>query len=284
MGSQIEHRTLRQITYTCYSNSIREGEQFIPEHVFSYQISGKLIYNDGENEYLFDEDSFRLTRRNTLIKFNKVPSQDGEYSNVSVFMDQNTLRNISLEYGYRGTKSHRSEPAFHITSNELLSGYIESLKPYDELNKPGNEILKNLKLKELIIVLIQTNPFLMDILFDFTEPGKIDLEAFMNRNFRFNVSLERFAYLTGRSLSTFQLDFEKTFAANPRKWLQQKRLQEAYYLIKEKGAHTSEVYIDVGFQDLSHFSYAFKKNVWFSAITNTLSWNWKNDINRIFFF
>ncbi|ASW73909.1 AraC family transcriptional regulator [Chryseobacterium piperi] len=259
MNNNTDHKAFSTITYACYSSRMRDGEQFIPQHVFSYQIAGKLIYNNGENEYVFDEGSFRLTRRNTLIKFNKIPPENGEYQNISVFIDQAMLKSLSMEYDYKATKNHSSEPAFHIPSNELLSAYLESLKPYDQLDKPGNEMLKNLKLKELVVLLLETHPFLKDILFDFTEPGKIDLESFMNRNFRFNVSLERFAYLTGRSLSTFQRDFEKTFASKPRKWLQQKRLQEAYYLIKEKGVSASDVYLEVGFQNLSHFSFAFKK-------------------------
>jgi len=36
-------------------------------------------------------------------------------------------------------------------------------------------------------------------------------------------------------------------------------LQEAYYLIKEKGKAPSAIYLDLGFEDLSHFSFAFKK-------------------------
>jgi hypothetical protein len=49
----------------------------------------------------------------------------------------------------------------------------------------------------------------------FSEPGKIDLEAFMNRNFHFDVSLERFAYLTGRSLSTLKRDFKDLYNLPP---------------------------------------------------------------------
>ncbi|MGZ3946425.1 MAG: helix-turn-helix domain-containing protein, partial [Mucilaginibacter sp.] len=92
-----------------------------------------------------------------------------------------------------------------------------------------------------------------------SEPGKIDLEAFMNKNFHFNVGLDRFAYLTGRSLATFKRDFEKLFSITPSRWLQQRRLQEAHYLIKEKGRTASDIYLDLGFEDLSHFSFAFKK-------------------------
>ena len=81
----------------------------------------------------------------------------------------------------------------------------------------------------------------------------------MNQNYHFNVHLERFAYLTGRSLATFKRDFEKLYHTTPGRWLQQKRLQEAHYLITEKGKTASDIYLDLGFEDLSHFSYAFKK-------------------------
>lgn len=115
------------------------------------------------------------------------------------------------------------------------------------------------KVKEAVQIILTVNPELKDILFDFNDPGKIDIEAFMMKNFHFNVQLNRFAYLTGRSLSTFKRDFEKIFHTTPSRWLTQQRLQEAYYQIKEKGKKPSDVYIEVGFEDLSHFSFAFKK-------------------------
>ena len=109
------------------------------------------------------------------------------------------------------------------------------------------------------MILLDTNPFLKDVLFDFSEPGKIDLEAYMNGHYKFNVDINRFAYLTGRSLATFKRDFEKIFNTSPNRWLQQKRLEDAYHLIKDKGRKSSDVYMEVGFKDFSHFSFAFKK-------------------------
>jgi AraC-like DNA-binding protein len=141
----------------------------------------------------------------------------------------------------------------------LLGTYIDSLQPYDDLIGHSNPVFTTIKIKELVVLLLQLQPELKNLLFDFSEPGKLDLEAFMNQNFHFNVPLERFAYLTGRSLSTFKRDFEKIYSSKPGKWLQQRRLREAYYLIKEKGLPPIDVYMEVGFQDLSHFSYAFKK-------------------------
>jgi AraC-like DNA-binding protein len=81
----------------------------------------------------------------------------------------------------------------------------------------------------------------------------------MNRNFSYNVSLSNFAVLTGRSLAGFKRDFEKIFHTSPGTWLLERRLKEAHFLIRERKKKPSDVYLDVGFENLSHFSHAFKK-------------------------
>ncbi len=91
----------------------------------------------------------------------------------------------------------------------------------------------------------------------------------MNKNYKFNVSIERFAYLTGRSLSAFKRDFEKVFNSTPGNWLVQKRLKEAYFLINKKSKKPSDIYLDLGFEDLSHFSFAFKKLFGFAPTQRT---------------
>ncbi|WP_298739769.1 AraC family transcriptional regulator [uncultured Chitinophaga sp.] len=258
MSVQQAHKS--QILYSCYYSRNREGEQFIPEHVFSYQVSGSLSLNDGNEVYTFNEGDFRFCRRNQLIKFIKQPVPGGEYANVSVYLDQETLRNFAIEYGYQAAKrQEHCPPVMLLNPDPLYKSYMQSLMPYERLANPANKALLVLKLKEVILILLQANPSLADVLFDFSEPGKIDLEAFMNQHFHFNVELKRFAYLTGRSLATFKRDFEKIFHSSPARWLQKRRLQEAHYLISEKGAAPSSIYLDLGFEDLSHFSFAFKK-------------------------
>ena len=114
-------------------------------------------------------------------------------------------------------------------------------------------------MREAALVLRHAAPTLQAVLFDFSEPGKTDLAAFMEKNFRFNVTLSQFAYLTGRSLATFKRDFGKLFRQSPSRWLVQRRLREAPFLLKEQGLTPSQVYLEVGFEDLSYFSFAFKK-------------------------
>jgi len=46
---------------------------------------------------------------------------------------------------------------------------------------------------------------------------------------------------------------------SPRHWLQEKRLTEARHLIENKNKKPSAIYLDLGFESLSHFSHSFKK-------------------------
>jgi AraC-like DNA-binding protein len=249
----------KQILYSCYSHISREGEQFIPDHVFGYVISGGSESYIGGKTYSFKEGDFRFFRKNQLTKYIKYPPVNGEYKSISIRIDQQTLRNISAEYDLHVNELNKGDNCLILETNALFKNYIDSLAPYLDGTESSNRILTGLKVKEAVMILLQTNPELKDVLFDFSEPGKIDLEAYMNENYKFNVDLSRFAYLTGRSLATFKRDFERIFKQTPNRWLQQKRLNDAWYLIKEKGQRTSDVYLEVGFKDLSHFSFAFKK-------------------------
>jgi AraC-like DNA-binding protein len=175
-------------------------------------------------------------------------------------MDQATLQSMSAELDLQADGPYTGESALFLKPNDLFGNYIRSLNPY--MDKSSDEISPALtlhKVKEAVMILLETNPELKNILFDFSEPGKIDLEAFMTQNYRFNVDINRFAYLTGRSLATFKRDFERIFNTSPNRWIQNQRLKDAYFLIKEKKHKVSDVYMDVGFKDLSHFSFAFKK-------------------------
>lgn len=151
-----------------------------------------------------------------------------------------------------------------LPTGKLVENYMKSLLDYQENGNLENKELVQLKIKKGIMLVLQHAPEAGKVLFDFSEPHKIDLEIFMNQNYHFNVKLERFAYLTGRSLATFKRDFTRIFGDSPRHWLQHKSLHQAHYLLLHTGKTASEVYLDLGFEDLTHFSHAFKKEFGFS--------------------
>jgi len=252
------HITMNNLLYSCSAQKQHGNEQFIGEHTLVFIIAGETRLQTQQGPQILNAGSMHLLRRNQLIKSVNIPPQDGEFQSVNIILDQAFLQQYSVKAQISNVERYTDDPVLLLPSDELLTGYFESILPYFKLNKPLIPAIANLKTQEALELLLNLDPQLAKFLFDFTAPSKIDLEAFMNQNFTYNVHSVQFARLTGRSLATFKRDFEKTFKAPPGQWLLSKRLKEAHYLIKEKRQKPSDVYIIVGFENLSHFSFAFK--------------------------
>lgn len=255
----IEKPTASGISYSCYSDKVIEGENFVRSHVLSCLISGKQELFVGNKSYSFNEGDIRFFKKNQLAKFIKKPSAGGEFKTITIHLDDASLREISKEPGMLPVVPYYGEHTLLLKSSHLLKNFIESLSPYMDPDIVHSQMFTSLKVKEAVYVLLETMPGLKSLLFDFSEPHKIDLEAYMNEHYKFNIDLESIAYLTGRSLSTLKRDFQTLFGQSPSRWIQMRRLKEAYYLIHEKKLRPRDVYLDLGFVDFSHFSFAFKK-------------------------
>lgn len=245
-------------------------EQFIAEHLFLFLLNGKLEGRYGEQHYCLSTGEYCILRKNQLGKYLNVHEAIRATKIMFVF-DQTFLRGFQEKY--KGSiKSHLFTDAFvKIAGNELLSTFITSLNPYYDGDGRIGKSFFDLKREELLLILLQSRPELSGLFFDYGIPGKIDLEQFMNQNYRFNVNLDRFAFLTGRSLSSFKRDFKQTYNDTPHRWLLKKRLAEARFLMDKEGKKPTEIFMDLGFEDLSHFCFAFKRH--FGNSPNKLTGN-----------
>jgi len=250
--------SIPKVLYNCYIDGDREGEAFVSDHVFSYILSGTQQVWTGNQVLSFQPGDYRFFRRNQLTKYIKRSGGEG-FRSVSIHIDQETLLNISREYNLKAEGPIIGNAVQMLRPNKYFKAFIDSLLPYFNGSGETDEMIVRLKTKELVLILLETNPALKNVLFDFSKPGKIDLEGFMNAHYRYNVGIDRFAFLTGRSLAAFKRDFAKQFDNSPNRWLVQKRLEEARYLIEEQQKRPSDIYLDLGFMDLSHFSFAYRK-------------------------
>jgi pimeloyl-ACP methyl ester carboxylesterase/AraC-like DNA-binding protein len=86
----------------------------------------------------------------------------------------------------------------------------------------------------------------------------IDLETIMSENFLYNLKIEEFAKLCGRSLSAFKRDFKNTFDTTPSRWIKSKRLEHARVLLSESNLNINQICYDCGYINSSHFIKSFK--------------------------
>jgi len=248
------------IFYSYLSAERKEKVCLWSHHTLILQVSGQLVLETSVQNISMTGGELLLIGKNQLGTLTKTPLPGANYETIVISLQEDLLRKIVLEEKLEADQKYIGPPNVLIPSNAFLQGYFQSIIPY--ARSSGADITDEmgiLKVKEGVKLLLLAIPALRNFLFDFTEPYKIDLERFMLSNFHFNIPVEKFAQLTGRSLAGFKRDFQKTFGSPPRHWLQDKRLNAAKYLLEIKRQKPSAIYLDLGFESLSHFSHSFKK-------------------------
>ena len=238
----------------------KEKVGFFEHSTLVLQVSGQFTLETASQKISMRKGEMLLIRKNQLGEITKMPLEGEDYQTIVISLKEDLLRKIALEEQVEIEQKYTGQPNLLIPGNDFLHGFFQSVIPY--VRNPKEKIttaMGMLKVREAVQLLLHAQIELKEFLFDFSEPHKIDLEKFMLSNFHFNVPVEKFAQLTGRSLAAFKRDFQKIFDMPPRQWLQETRLTEARHLIEKKNKKPSAIYLDLGFESLSHFSHSFKK-------------------------
>ncbi|SHK55276.1 transcriptional regulator, AraC family [Epilithonimonas mollis] len=251
-----------EIKLSCYEGKLFKTEAAFEDHLLVWLISGETKIIQADERFVFGAGRTFLIPRNQLATIINYPKDGMSHKAVAMHLSAKRLREF---YADNSIKSKiKTEKIISFEKHPLLESCLASLIPYFEMQNNFPENIASLKINEAINILRTIDVNIDSVLNNFDEPGKIDLVAFMEKNFMFNMSLEKFGYLTGRSLTTFKRDFYKAFNSTPQRWLTKKRLELAYYELVEKNKKPVEVYYETGFENLSHFSFAFKKQFGYS--------------------
>ena len=245
------------IKLSCYENKFFKSDIMFDHHMLIWFMSGETKIVQAEGTYIFRAGDIFLIPRNQLATIINYPKDGLPHKTVVMHLSIERLRDFYASMNLK-PKASVFQKIRRFNDHPLLESCLASLIPYFEM-KDLPENIASLKITEAISILRAIDADIDTVLANFEEPGKIDLVSYMEKNFMFNMPMEKFGYLTGRSITTFKRDFKKAFNTTPQRWLTQKRLELAHYQFVEKRKKPIDVCYEVGFENLSHFSYAFKK-------------------------
>ena len=248
-----------EIKLSCYEDKFFKSEIVFDQHMLIWFISGETKIVQAEATHRFKTGDIFLIPRNKPATIINYPKDGLPHKTVVMLLTTKILRdfysNIEVKAKITPVPGIRS-----FNNHPLLASCLASLIPYFEMKEPLPENLASLKISEAISILRAIDHEVDSVLANFDDPRKVDLIGFMEKNYMFNMPMEKFGYLTGRSLTTFKRDFKKAFNTTPQRWLTQKRLELAHYQLAEQKRKPVEVCYESGFENLSHLSYAFKKH------------------------
>ena len=188
---------------------------------------------------------------------------DSDFCMLAFFISDDIIKNAITEISgsIQVAESVKNEfQMAYIKNDPLLDIYFQGmLHHFRNVSQPIDTLL-DIKFKELIIQLISSNknPEITKYFIELSHKNHQSIPFVMEQNFSFNLSLEEFAKLSGKSLSTFKREFQEYYSTTPGKWLIDKRLQKASLLLNDEALNISQVAYQSGFKDNSHFGRVFK--------------------------
>ncbi len=182
---------------------------------------------------------------------------------------RSTVRELSGSLNTPSANGETIKTAARVEHDVGLSAFFQSMRTYFSGKEKPSEALLRLKLKELILSILTSgqNSALAAYFRRIGESDSPSVAEIMETNFRYNLSLEEYAKLCHRSLSSFKREFQTHFNESPGKWLLQKRLEYASSLLRGSKMNVTEIAFESGFEDVSHFSRVFKERFGTSPVT-----------------
>ena len=263
------------------SESLTNREGYISNHVVSILLAGQQQIKTYEEKQIRIQAGEILFIPRGLYHITDLLSAQGQFHSLLFYFGDDIIQEFLSTV--RVNEVGRSEipeflklgsvPTVHLFAQSLLQIYkTQTLQDKRFLN------LKILELLHLLNNLAAEKKF-TEFLFQLTLPKKRNIKTFIENNFDKPLSIEDYAYLTGRSVSTFRRDFKAHFDTSPKKWLKEKRIEKAVYLLQKHPMTVTQLAYEVGYENISYFIKAFKAQIGLSPKQYMLSQQRNNLLN-----
>ena len=252
----------KDIIFSCFQPEESMAEQRLPRHALVYVYSGEIQIDENGNKHRVKAGEYVFLKRDARLHLYKHTLGGEPYKAISIRFNRSFLREYfskikNKQFPPKVTRF--KEAVIKLKDSPYIESLFTSLYPFtDKGVKPDDEFVE-MKMVEAVRCLLQADERFYPTLFDFNAPWKIDLMEFMEQNYLQDLSMEEFASYTGTSLASFKRDFSSVSELSPQKWLIKKRLEKAHNMLKESNHKISELYLQAGFKNRSHFTSAFKK-------------------------
>lgn len=233
-------------------------------NMFSFlQVGKKQVHFAGTSVAVNKAQSLLIKKGNCL--WTELLDTESIYYCKLLFFSEKILKKFLKEHITTPSECKKETPFFIIENDQYISSYLDSLSTINEHPSVFSDKLLSVKFEEIMLYLISKygnsiKSYLQSLIVEEDSPFREIVE----RHIYSDLKLEEIAFLCNMSLSTFKRHFIDEYKVSPGKWLKEKRLQKAKFLLEQNHLRASDIYMEVGYNNLSNFSTAFKNQFGFS--------------------
>lgn len=255
---QFSCKDLLFLNYDCPAH-LKKFAKWSEHNYIFYVLSGKKILHTVDGTTTLTAESLVFIKKGACV----VEQFFDEVFCVVVFiMPDAFLQSFAKDYSPETKeKARETPPVFLLHDDDMIHGFYQSVLPYFGTANTVSEEIMELKFKELLLCLLRNpaNEPLRHYLLAVKENPQTPVKEIMETNYAYHLSIEAYAKMTNRSVSSFKRDFKAAYHTTPGRWLIEKKLTHAKNLLLQTRDAIAAVAFDSGFENTAHFCRLFKQ-------------------------
>lgn len=244
------------------SEPVYEREGYVSNHVVSMVLDGEQrIYTPNDLQARVKAGELLLIPRGLYQISDLLPASGKPFRSLLFYFDDETVREFLAQSEQKPTERSAPFELLRLRPHPTLRQFADTTLSVYQTRSFRSKALVRLKTLELLHLIDQLcgPQSLADALFKLVLPQRRSLRQFMEHNFNKPLKIKDFAYLTGRSVSSFRRDFKEQFTTTPNQWLKQRRLDHATELLRRNSDPVESIALSAGFENTSYFVQEFRK-------------------------
>ena len=236
----------------------------LQQNLFTFLLDGEKTVHFAGTQVTVKPHQFILLAAGNCLMSEKIAAENAAYHSILLFFDSKVLsdffnRHASLVGAQ--VKQTSQHPFLLLEKDAFLVNFTRSLDYMLSGDKPVYHDLQKVKLEELFLYLAVQYPGQLQQIRNMSYEASDDLivQQAVTSHLENNVTVEELAFLCNMSLSSFKRRFARIYNNSPNRWLLEKRMERAANMLRQDSRKASEIYYELGYENLSSFIQSFKQ-------------------------
>ncbi len=254
----LKNRT-SSIVFKSLPESLVSKKMYLSSVAILLVIKGEQIIKGYDKEDLIVKEHEMVLLPKDLYVVSDFVTKKNNFKAVIFFIDDELINKYAHVSTIKNREKEISPKTLKTKAGDKIIHYVDALRGiYNGVS--SSQSLVDIKVLEFLLLLElqeDSEPLMKAII----QPSiKRNIKAFMEANYLSNLKVSDYSVLTGRSDSTFSRDFKRHYGTTAKKWLIKKKLEKSHELLSSTNLNVTQVALEVGYDNVSHFIDAFKKN------------------------
>ncbi len=256
-------RTISLLRYRT-SHPAARAKIMLQQNLFTFLLEGEKTVHFAGTQVTVKPHQFVLLAAGNCLMSEKIAAKNASYHSLLFFFDSQLLSDFFSRHASLLNRQERTaepHPFLLLEKDAFLVNFTHSLDYMLNDDKPVYPDLQKVKLEELFLYLAIHYPGQIQHIRNMNHQANDDLmvRQAVTSHINSNITVEELAFLCNMSLSSFKRRFARMYGSSPNKWLLEKRMERAATMLRNNNYKASEIYYELGYENLSSFIQSFKR-------------------------